>query len=262
MKNLFLLLLFSLIALVGNAQDDETNTNLDKEVKTDTLPNQEEDADVKFSISLEGKNKMVKTRFVLLDLGINSYHNQGQLNIPASLETFQLRHGSSIEVNFHIYRQRIGIGKRYFNIEHGLSFDFNHYAFQNPVEYQADPVNEFYFDANSPIQRSRLFVSRMMIPLMLHFETNPQKLSRSFHFGVGGYGSVRLGTNLRTKVSRKDKNKVADDFGLNDFAFGARAEMGFGPVNLYIKYAFTDLFKIGQGPNITPFSIGFTVIPF
>jgi hypothetical protein len=102
----------------------------------------------------------------------------------------------------------------------------------------------------------------MSLPLMLHFETNPQKLSRSFHFGIGGYAAVRLGSNLLMRGSNKYKEKIGDNFGLNDFLVGLRAEMGFGPVNLYAAYSLMNMFKNGQGPNLTPFSVGFTVIPF
>ncbi len=214
-----------------------------------------------FSLSLGKKN--VKTRFLMLDLGVNSYGNEGNLNLPTTLETYELRHGRSIEVNLHVYRQRIKIGKGYFNIEHGFSFDFNHYAFQNPVTFNTDPTEEFVINNNLDIQRSRLFISNMVLPLMLHFETNPKRLSKSFHFGVGAYGALRLGSNLKTRDSDRGRNKIVNNFDLNDFSYGLRAEMGYGPINLYTKVAFIDLFKDGTNrPNLTPFSVGFVLIPF
>jgi len=216
-----------------------------------------------FNINLSLGKKKVKTRFILLDIGINSYHNEGNVNIPASLETFELRHARSVEVNLHIYRQRIKIGKGLFNIEHGLSFDFNNYGFQNKVDYRVDSISSFYINTGSDIIKSRLFSSRMTLPLMLHFETFPRKISRSFHIGVGAYASVRLGSNLKIKDANSRKAiTIKDDFSLNDFTFGLRSELGFGPVNLYMTYSLSDLFKTGQGPSLTPFSVGFTVIPF
>lgn len=227
---------------------------------TDSIPDKKEDKE--FNINLSLGKKRVKTRFFLMDLGINSYHNEGQPNLPSSLETFQLNHGRSVAVNLHVYRQRIRVGNGVFNVEHGLSFDLNHYAFQNKVVFNDGAIPTFAIDGSSDIRRSRLYISRLTIPLMLHFETFPRKLRRSLHVGVGGYASLRLASNLKTKLTGRDKERVADDFGLNDFMFGARVELGFGPVNLYAKYAFTDLFKTGQGPSLTPFSIGFMVIPF
>jgi len=231
-----------------------------EDIDTDSIPDKKTDKE--FNINLSLGKKRVKTRFFLMDLGINSYHNEGQPNLPSSLETFQLNHGRSVAVNLHIYRQRIGIGNRIFNIEHGLSFDLNHYAFQNKVVFNDGAIPAFIIDGSSEIRRSRLYISRLTMPLMLHFETFPRKMSRSLHVGVGGYASLRLASNLRTKLTGRDKERVADDFRLNDFMFGARVELGFGPVNLYAKYAFTDLFKTGEGPSLTPFSIGFMVVPF
>lgn len=206
--------------------------------------------------------RRVKTRFLLFEMGINSYHNDGQLNIPADLETYELRHGRSLEINLHFYRQRIRIGKGHFNIEHGLSLDFNNYAFQNDVNYQTDPIKMLFIDNSVDMERSRLYVSHLVLPIMFRLETNPRRLGRSLHVGVGAYGSIRLGSNLRTKRPGETKDITVDDFGLNDFNAGLRGEIGYGPINLYVKYGLTGLFKNDQGPNLTPFSIGLILLPF
>lgn len=256
MKKLFLFGLFFCFAGFTMAQENPTDS-------TEIIVDKDSTEDKEINISLSLGKKNVKTRFFLFEMGINSYHNEGNANIPASLELYELRHARSLEVNLHVYRQRIKIGKGHFNIEHGLSFDLNHYAFQNPVSYRTDPVEELFIDNNSDIQRSRLYMSHLNLPIMLHFETNPKKLKKSFHFGVGAYVGVRLGSNLKTRTSDRDKNKIVDNFSLNDFNYGLRAELGYGPINLYAKYAFLDLFKEGQGmPSLTPFSVGFTIIPF
>jgi hypothetical protein len=206
--------------------------------------------------------KQVKTRFLLFEIGINAYHNNGQLNIPASLSTYELRYGRSLEVNLHFYRQRIKIGKGHVGIEHGLSLDFNHYAFQNDVNYRTDPTEELFVDNGVDFNRSRLRLTHLVLPVLLRIETNPKRLRRSFHLGVGAYGSLRVGSNLRTRTSEGIKNVERDNFGLNDFNAGLRFELGYGPINLYVKHAFLGLFKENQGPELTPFSMGLILLPF
>lgn len=204
----------------------------------------------------------VKTRFLLFEMGINTYHHGGQLNIPASLETYELRHGRSLEINLHLYRQRIRIGKGFFNVEHGLSLDFNHYAFQNDVNYRTDPDKALFIDNSVDLDRSRLRLTHLVLPVLLRLETNPSCLGRSFHLGIGVYGSLRLGSDLRTKRAGESKHLTMGSFGLNDFTAGFRGEIGYGPINLYIKYGFMGLFKEGQGPDLTPFSMGLILLPF
>lgn len=257
MKKLFTIALLAFFSGLAFAQEQPT----------DSIPNTTTDSsntkDKSFNINLSLGKKNVKTRFFLFDIGINSYHHEGEVNIPASLETYELRHARSLEVNLHIYRQRIKIGKGFFNVEHGLYFAFNNYSFQNKVDYRIDSAAAFYINSGSNIEKSRLFNSRMVLPIMLHFETNPKKLKKSFHFGAGAYVDVRLGANLRTKESGyKRATTIKNDFSLNDFTAGMRAEMGYGPINLYMTYSFVDLFKKNQGPSLTPFSVGFSVIPF
>lgn len=254
-----------------NTKDNSTNevaTMLPDSSGIDSINTQSSTASESSSTTFVLKNPLVlgkrrvKTRFLLFEMGINSYHNQGQLNIPADLETYELRHGRSLEINLHFYRQRIRIGKGYFNIEHGLSLDFNNYAFQNDVNYQTDPTKMLFIDNSVDMERSRLYVSHLVLPIMFRFETNPQRLGRSFHFGIGAYGSIRVGSNLRTKQPGQTRDITVDDFGLNDFNAGLRGEIGYGPINLYVKYGLTDLFKEGQGPDLTPFSIGLILLPF
>ncbi len=254
-KLLILSLLLSLFSFPLLAQeDDDIDVPTDSTVKRELFFGTEK---------LSYTKGPVKTRFLMLELGINSYHSGSDINIPASLQTFELRHGRSLEVNLHIYRQRIKIGKGVVNIEHGLSFDFNHYAFQNKVMFSEDAPREFFINTGSNIERSRLRSSRMTLPLMLHFETNPKRLGRSFHIGAGAYASVRLGSDLRTKdFNARRPNVYRTGFGLNDFLFGGRFEMGYGPINIYATYSFTSLFKTGQGPELTPFSVGFVIIPW
>ena len=224
-----------------------------------------ESSDTKFVLTnpLVLGNRRVKTRFLLFEMGINTYHSNGQLNLPANLATYQLRHGRALEINLHFYRQRIRLDRKgHFNAEHGLSLDFNHYAFQNDVNYRTDPDKALFIDNSVDLDRSRLRLTNLVLPILFRYESNPRNLWRSFHLGVGVYGSLRVGSNLRTKKPGETRDVTVGDFGLNDFSAGLRGEIGYGPINLYVKYGLVDLFKEGQGPNLTPFSIGLILLPF
>lgn len=248
MKNTYLILFLIFLGSFVFGQD------------TDSIPNEEENTISNMKISIGGKK--VKTRFFLLDLGINMYHNNGQFNLPSDLETYVLKSSGVIGGNIHLYRQRIKVGKGYFNFEHGLYFMFHNYSFDNDVEYDQSLDEGFYINNNTDLRRSTLKISRIAIPLMLHFETNPQKIRHSFHFGVGVYASLRLQSNFIVKYAPRNKMKLNNNFGLNDYTSGIRGEFGYGPINLYTEYSLTELFKEGRGPSLTPFSVGFTVLPF
>ncbi len=101
------------------------------------------------------------------------------------------------------------------------------------------------------------------MPIMLNFETNSRRKSRSFHINIGAYGGPRLGSNFKTKGDG-DKNKVKDDFNLVKWQYGLRAELGYGWFKMYGTLGLNDLFQEDKnnGYKVTPLSVGFILIPF
>ena len=97
---------------------------------------------------------------------------------------------------------------------------------------------------------------------MLTFETHPRRF-HSFHFAAGGFGGVLLGGSFKIKTN-DGKEKIRDNFNLNQFRYGVRAQVGFGPLIFYSQIALNELFDKDEnaGFEVYPFSWGISIWPF
>lgn len=207
--------------------------------------------------------KNIRTRWILMDLGSDGLKTDADYQIEG-IDPFETNAWKSTNVNLHLFQQRINLINHAVNLKWGLTFQFHKYWFDNPVVLQKDaPVATFDYLPEVNFKKNRLSATYLTMPIMFNFETKPRRKSRSFHINVGAYGGPRLGANFKTRIDG-NKNKVKDDYNLSKWRYGLRTEIGFGGINLYGTLALNELFQEGKnnGYKVTPFSVGFVIIPF
>ncbi len=204
----------------------------------------------------------VRTRHFMLDIGSNTYLSDGKFNLPNELNNMELDYGKSVNINLHLFRQRIGLIGRNLNFMYGLELAWNNYHFSESITLVHDADELTIVEDNINFKKNALGTTFLQLPVLLNIETNPNNLNKSFRLSAGVYGGVLLGARTKQKSSERGKVKIRDDFNLNKFRYGAIGQIGFGCVNFYVDYALNDLFKESQGPELTPISIGFSLVPF
>ncbi len=254
------------------AQDQETNTNSD----TDTSMTNDED--------FERRWKKKETRYHnwgihfgnnwdndwnndwdddfrvgLLDIGFSTYFHDGSLNLPAELDNFDQIYGGSFNFNFHVIRHRLPIIKNHVGFEYGLTLSWQQYRFANDFRILEDTIPFTVVDDGTEYRKNKLKTTFLEVPLMLTISPGKRKF---FYISGGVYGGVLLGARQKLKTDDGDKFRIRDDFNLNSFRSGIIGRIGFGPFALYGQLALTDLFKDGQGPELTPFNIGISILDF
>ena len=104
-------------------------------------------------------------------------------------------------------------------------------------------------------------VASLRIPLMLEYQTNSKMKANSFHIGAGALGQVRMWSHTKNEINDgKTKNK--GDFYINPFIVQGIGTIGWGIINLYGTYSFTEMFRQDKGPTAYPFEVGITLIGF
>lgn len=204
----------------------------------------------------------IKTRWFMLDLGFNTYLSDGSFNLPSELNDFDLHYARSVNVNLHIFRQRIGLVGNHLNFMYGLEVAWNNYHFENDITLLHDVDEVTLVNSGVDFKKNKLATSFLQMPVLFNIETNPNKPGKSFRISAGGYGGLLLGARTKQKSSENGKVKIKDDFNLNKFRYGVIGQVGIGPINFYVDYALNNLFKDNAGPELRPISIGFTLIPF
>ena len=238
-------------------EDEESEISVEEEVYAE-MHDDDDDKDCK-------RTKAVKTRWLMLDLGLASLENVNSFTLSNGIDPFEQDLWRSRNWNFHVFRQRINILQNHVNLMYGLTFDWHNYAFENDITIMPnEPELTISYDEGVNYEKNKLRVTYMTVPLMLNFETNPQRRGRSLRVNVGVYGSLRIGSKIKQESDLFDEVVRKDDFNLNKYRYGFIGEVGIGPINFYGTYALNGLFDEDQdaGVELTPYTIGIKIIPF
>ncbi len=206
--------------------------------------------------------KNFKSRSMLLDLGINTLLFNNTLQMPVDYKGLNMNPGKSINVKLHLFRQRVNLINHHLNLMYGLSLDMHNYRFSDPynLKPRMDSVSLKVLD--NSVRKSKLSDVWIELPVLLNFESNPWDSDRSFRINVGAYAGYLLGAHTKVKMADKTKIKERDDFNMQKFRYGLTGQIGYGWFNVFADYALTDFFNPGEGPILTPFTVGITLIGF
>lgn len=248
-----------------DVQANKDNTQLDKDEDFDKRWKKTPTRYHNWSIHVGGNwndnnwNGWDNLRIGLMDIGFSTYLYDGSLNLPAELDDFDQTYGGSLNFNLHVVRQRLPIVKDALGIEYGLTVSWKQYKFSNDFKILEDVIPFAVEDDGTSYKKNKLKTTFLEVPLMLTLTPNSRS---NFYLSGGVYGGVLLGAKQKLKDNDGNKIKIKDDFNLNKFRYGLVGRIGFGPFAVYAQLAMNDLFKTGQGPELTPFNVGISILDF
>lgn len=205
----------------------------------------------------------LKTRYMMLNMGINGYLNEnGRIAPSTALGDLELDYGKSINIQLHLFRQRLNLIRHHLNLMYGLTLDFNNYRFSRDITLTPNTGYVTPIPTDDPARKSKLSDTYLKLPVLLNIESNPANLKRSFHLSAGAYGGVLIASHTKVKTDNDKKIKAKDDFNLSKIRYGVNGQIGYGWFNIYANYALNGMFTEGEGPALTPFSVGISIIGF
>jgi hypothetical protein len=197
-------------------------------------------------------------------LSVNGLLNQDQMiDYPAGAPYLDINYNKSTGVSINFFEQNVNLYNQNLGLVTGLGVTWNNYRFAKNVILTDDGKLDGYFGETEGYnyQKSKLMVASLRIPLMLEYQTNGKMKANSFHIGAGAQGSVRMWSHTKNEINdSKTKNK--GDFYINPFQVQGIATIGWGVINLYGTYSFTEMFRNNKGPEAYPFEVGITLVGF
>ena len=199
-----------------------------------------------------------------LGLSVNGLLNEDHLiDYPAGAPYLDINYNKSTGVSLNFFEQNVNLYNQKLGLVTGLGVTWNNYRFADNVILTDDGKLDGYFSAEPgySYQKSKLMLASLRIPLMLEFQTNSKMKANSFHVGAGAMGSVRMWSHTKNEINdSKTKNK--GDFYVNPFIINGIATIGWGFINLYGTYSFSEMFRNDKGPVAYPFEVGITLVGF
>ena len=282
MKQLSTFLLCLMMVQLAWAQQtepaDSTKTDEDETYSIGDPPSREgEDGEsvvVEFKLGNTDTTKNVITRWITLGLGVNEVLDGDNIVAQDLQDDWDLKTFKSTNVDLGIVQWKFNVIDHSLYLNSGLGLDINKYMFEE--DFWIDPdaenwVTDYDILDGIDTKKNRLTATYLHLPLMLNFESSNDHYD-SFRLSAGGFGGLRIGSNQKIKFEDKDDNPFEDDkkkykeknnYNLNNFTYGLKAEIGYGPVNLYGKYHLQEIFEEDSAsPRLNNLSIGLMLVPF
>ncbi|MBP6390024.1 MAG: hypothetical protein KA175_12345 [Flavobacteriales bacterium] len=220
-----------------------------------------------------------------VELGLNNYMSpNGGFDLPQEAEFMALEDANSRFFALNVWEQKIDFGSHHVGLFTGLGLEFVNYRLSNNVQLAYNNDSVFGVQVISPeYRKNKLREIGLRVPLMLEFNTKRAPLpteaqlrdgswkgndfsrKNNFHVAVGVVGSWYFDTMYKVKYrveGETEKDRSKGDFNLLKYRLAARAQIGWGGLNLFAEYSLTPLFEEGTGPELIPVNAGIALVGF
>lgn len=199
-----------------------------------------------------------------VDIGVNGLLTpDNATTAPEGYDFLELDYGKSFSIGLNMLEKNIPLYQNHITLVTGLGVEFNHYSFKNNTSLQSNNDSIWAFEETVVnFQKNKLKTTFLEVPLMLGFSTN-KNLNKSFHLAAGVVLGYKLGSKIKQKYEfegDKYKPKVKGDYNIQPFRYSATVRMGYGNFSLFADYALSPMFEKNRGPELYPFSVGFTLM--
>ncbi|GAB2572504.1 hypothetical protein GCM10027190_23120 [Spirosoma areae] len=142
---------------------------------------------------------------------------------------------------------------------YGVEVAWNNFMFEGNNVAEKTPTAIAFPDAGRDLQKSKLTVCTVGIPVVPRLTFYNGDGRKMGHFGVGGYINYRLDSYRKIKEADGSRDRRHSDFYLNDFRYGLMAHVGVRSFDFFVKYDLSPLFVTDKGPDVRTltFGIGF-----
>lgn len=197
------------------------------------------------------------------ELGVNGFYDENYGMYPdPDYDFMELNQPKSLEVNINFLEYNIVLQEDRIGLVTGMGWSMNNYKFDNDITIdKGDNGLIGWLPLEGEIEKTKLTVSYLTVPLMLEFQIPVNKSSNHFFIAGGVVGGINLGSHTKVKYD-DSKEKDRGSFNINPFKCSAQLRAGLKDIALYASYGLTPLFKDDKGPELYPFSIGISLINF
>jgi len=209
------------------------------------------------------RRSQFKGHWAGVELGLNNlFDNDFSVSRDGEAWFMDLNTNRSWVFSLNFAQYSVGIVPGYAGIVAGMGLQFNNYFFDNDITIVENAGEiEIVSLAGSNMVRSKLATIYLRVPVMFEIQFPGFGPSNNAFISAGVTGSLKL--DAHTKVVYKEgddktNDKNWDDFNLNPFRYGITARIGSGNTNLFFDYDISTLFSEDRGPELYPFSIGFS----
>jgi hypothetical protein len=201
-----------------------------------------------------------------IDLGFNTFLNTDYSGYDSEFMKNNMIRSSTWNLN--LLQQSIGLqrNRNNFGLVTGIGLEYQYYRLNDSttiVRSENDAVVPKHFDYGEN-QRSKLFLFSATLPVLAEIQIPVNNYRNRIYFSAGMYFTYRIVsyTKITYRADKMHRLKITDNYALQNFKYGLMFRTGYRWINFYAKYELTPFFKEDKGPELTPFTVGVTLLRF
>jgi hypothetical protein len=193
-----------------------------------------------------------------LSIGLNTFVQQGGVNPAYPEASYALRPIGSRYISLAMGAMpTLASGKRAsLKLYYGLEVAWNNFMFDENVIPEKTPTGVAFVDAGRELQKSKLTVCTIGIPVVPRVTFYNSNGRRAGHIGLGGYVNYRIDSYRKIKEADGEKDRRHSNFDLANYRYGLMAHLGIRNANFFVKYDLSPLFVAGKGPDVRVLTFG------
>lgn len=204
----------------------------------------------------DNKNSATKVEKPSRDFVMLQFTYEGWANKPDSVNLGGISRGFNAYVCYDF-----PIKSSHFSFAAGVGIGTSNIYFDNQQMVSTDSGQTAvkFVDERYDYKKFKLTTAYLEAPFELRYYGNKDNRNRGFKAALGLRAGTLVGAHTkgrRTVDGSKVIDKVNTKRFLESWRFAGTARIGWGNVTLLGTYNLNTLFKEGQGPDITPYSIG------
>ena len=231
--------------IASSKSNEDDNWSKELEDEFDTAFNEEKVVD-------KDRNRLIKhDHDIDFSMGLNNYLNSSNQFPDTDNKDFALDPLTSWTYGIHS-NHKISVSPYVkFNFQLGLLWNNfaladDNYQFTKGAE-KVDMVNTANTRTDINPKRSKLNITYLNLNVvpMFHFG----KSSNAFRIGAGPFGSYRIASKSKFKYDDNGKDVVKNNFHINNWKYGLKAQVGWKGVDLFATYDLSPIFIEDRGPE-------------
>jgi len=221
-------------------------------------------------------------------MGINGYVNEKFVyDLPEEYEFMNLLWQKSVNVDINIFEQNIKLSHNgRFGLVTGIGYSIYNYRFTKSFTIMDDSTYfSGLYNKGINVRKSKIVTNYITVPILFEYQDkNPSPLTKyRWHVNLGVILGLRVHSHQKTYFDETNKeydlvnpvtgnidaiatspsspkSKVHEDFYLSPFKMDASLRVGWGWINLYANVSLFEMFTVGKGPKLYPFSVGIMLV--
>jgi len=159
--------------------------------------------------------------------------------------------------NFAIDYAQIGIRfNDAFKVSLAIGHEWNYMRLNNNILLDRDATPLGYTETTEPYNKNLFRSAYFRLPLGLEWRTGKNHCGRRAKITIAAITGIRTGGKQSLKGDDM-KLDYKDDYHLASFQYGAYTRIGYGPLGVFAKYYFNDMFEnTPKGRELNNFAFG------